>query len=349
MIAVDAMGGDFAPQEVVHGAFNAAKKGVSVVLFGDEGQIVCALNSLDSEWRSFPISITHCSEFITMDDEPSKSVLHKKNSSLVRAIEAVNKGTAKAILSAGNSGAALVAGTLKLGRVPGVLRPAIGNFLPTHTGSIFCLDLGANVDCKPEYLEQFALMGNVYLQQIKGIRAPRIALLSNGHEPYKGTAVIKEAFDRLKSNKLLNFIGNMEPRDIFDGGADVLVCDGFAGNVMLKSIEGTVKTMSNWLKHEASKSLLAKASFLMGKSIFANLKQKTDYARVGGALLLGVQKPLIIAHGCSRADAIESAIMYANATVQDCILPVFNQTLSVQIAFSSPSTSSSFTHSVMTT
>jgi glycerol-3-phosphate acyltransferase PlsX len=347
MIAVDAMGGDFAPHVVVHGALNAAKKGVAVTLFGDEAQIVSILNTIDSDWHTFPFSIVHCSEFIKMDDEPSKSVLHKKDSSLVRAVESLNHGAAKAVISAGNSGAALVAGTLLLGRVPGVLRPAIGNFLPTDTSSVFCIDLGANADCKPEYLEQFAIMGHVYVQQTRGIKNPRVALLSNGAEPYKGSTLIKESYDRLQSNKLINFVGNIEPREVFEGGTDVLVCDGFSGNVMLKTVEGTVRAMTRWLKAESSYSPLAKIGFFLSKSVFARLKQKTDYAKIGGALLLGVTKPLVIAHGCSNADAIENAILYADKSVQDLVLPIFNQTLSIQISFSKTAASSSFIHEVM--
>ncbi len=331
MIAVDAMGGDLAPQAIVQGAYQAAVRGIPVLLFGDEPQIISILNSVtvDSKdlWPSLPISIYHTSQVISMSAEPSKAVLQEGDSSLVQAVRAVSQGKAQAIVSAGNSGAALVAGTLILQRVDGILRPAIGSFLPTRSDSIFCIDIGANTDCKPEYLEQFALMGSIYVSMIKNIKQPRVALLSNGAEPYKGSQSTKQAYDLLKKTKL-NFVGNLEPREMFDDLADVIVCDGFVGNVMLKTVQGTAKTMVSWIEAERKKSILYSIGLLLSKGLFKGLKQKIDYAKKGGALLFGVKHPLIIAHGCSNATAIENAIMYAQMVVDDRIVQRFNEQLS---------------------
>lgn len=328
MIALDAMGGDFAPAVTVEGALAAARKGIHIGLFGDEDQIRALLTRVDESWHSFPISIFHCSQSILMADEPSKSILKKKDASLVRALQAVADGQARAAVSAGNSGAALVGGIFILGRADGVIRPAIGNFLPTKKDSIFCIDLGANADCKSEYLEQFALMGCQYVRQAKGIANPRVALLSNGAEPYKGNELIKASYDRLRKLPI-NFVGNLEPRNIFEDHADVLVSDGFSGNIMLKAVQGAAMAMNWWIKDEATKlPWYKKILFSAGKSIFSKIKQKTSYANRGGALLLGIRHPLIIAHGSSCAQAIEQAILFAHAQVQDNFIPTFNQELS---------------------
>lgn len=333
MIAVDAMGGDYAPRAIVYGAFNAARRGISVSLFGDLIQITLILEQLAQKynlasWQSLPITIVHASEKISMHDEPSRAVMHKKDSSLVKAVQAVADGKASAVVSAGNSGAALVAGTLILGRVDGILRPAIGDFLPTKAGSIFCMDLGANTDCKPEYLEQFAIMGHAYVQLIKGIEKPRIALLSNGAEPYKGSLVVKQAYELLKDSRL-NFVGNVESREMFDDHADVLVCDGFVGNVLLKGIQGTARAMMAWIDQERKNRWWYSLGLLLSKGLFRSLKNKIDYAKKGGALLLGVNHPLIIAHGCSSEAAIEQAIIYAHHVVQEQQLVRFNSVIKV--------------------
>lgn len=327
MIALDAMGGDYAPQVTVEGALAAARIGIHIGLFGDENQLIMLLEKADSQWSSYPISLFHCSETISMAEEPTRSIMKKKDASLVRALQAVADGQACAAVSAGNSGAALAGGIFILGRSEGIIRPAIGNFLPTTKDSIFCIDLGANADCKPEYLEQFALMGCQYVRQIKDIKNPRVALLSNGAEPYKGNELIKESYERL--TKLpINFIGNLEPRYIFDDHADVLVSDGFSGNIMLKAVQGAAQAMSSWIKDEARKlPWYRKLLFAAGKSVFTTLKNKTSYAQRGGALLLGIKQPLIIAHGCSSAEAIERALLFAHAKVKEDFIPIFNREL----------------------
>lgn len=326
MIAVDAMGGDYAPQAAVTGALKAAQKGIPLTLFGNERQIIHILEQLYSQWRKLPIGIVHCSESILMGDNPVHAVRTKLDSSLVVALKAVAEGRADAVISAGNSGAGLVAASLFLGKIPGVLRPAIGDFLPTPSGTIFCVDLGANVDCKPEHLLSFAIMGHAYVRVAHGIERPRIALLSNGAERAKGTRLIKEAHMLLEQADI-NFIGNLEPRDMFTGVADVLVCDGFAGNIMLKAIEGTVTTLIEWQKKAYMRNWATKLTGLMHQFLMRGLKKKVDYAQKGGALLLGVEHPFIIAHGCSDARAFFHAIEYAHQVAHDKTYRQFAQTV----------------------
>jgi len=327
MIALDAMGGDHAPTVTVHGALNAAKQGIPVCLYGDEARIVPLLDQADPAWRSSPLSLVHCSQTISMGEEPSRSVLKKKDASLVCAMQAVADGTATAVISAGNSGAALVAGTLLLGRSEGVLRPALGNFIPTKNGSLFCIDLGATTDAKVDYLEQYALMGHLYVRNHRNIPNPRVALLSNGAEPYKGSQLVKDAYDRLMQLPI-NFVGNLEARYIFDDHADVLVTDGFSGNVMLKAIQGTAKTVTTWLKQEVARlPWYRRLLFSAGKPAFNRLSTTIGYADKPGALLLGLAHPLIIAHGCANALAIERAIIWAQQMALRQEVELFNAEL----------------------
>ncbi len=328
MIAVDVMGGDYAPQEAVQGALVAAKMGVPVILFGNQDKVMLLLSHYYPRWRSLAIELVHCSDVIEMDEDPLRGILRKKDSSIVRALQAVHSGKAQAFVSAGNSGAVVAAATIIVGRVSGVHRPAIGAFLPTNHGSLFCLDLGANPDCKPEYMVQFAHMGYAYTRLVKHIAQPRIALLSNGHESYKGSALVKKAFE-LISQTDLEFVGNIESRDIFSGRADVIVTDGFTGNVLLKSIQGTAKAVMDWMKDEASRSLFLKVILGLTYPLIGRIKNKIDYARTGGALLLGVNKPIVIAHGSSKEEAIAQAILFAKKTVDEKIIPTFNETLKV--------------------
>lgn len=323
MIAIDTMGGDFAPYAIVFGALRAAKQGIPVLLFGNQIHVSTILDQLDNSWQRLPIQIHHCSEVIGMAEEPTRSVLHKKDSSLMRAVQAVAQGTAGAVVSAGNSGAALVAGMVYLGKLPGIFRPALGGFLPTKNGVVFCIDLGANVDCKAEYLQQFALMGSAYVQLMQGIKNPKIALLSNGTESSKGTKLIQSAHEML-AQSCLEFVGNCEPLDIFNDKADVVVCEGFSGNIMLKSVEATVQIVTQWLKDEGNRSLLGRCVGFFAKPVFKRLKKNIKKAQRGGALLLGVSKPLIIAHGDSGPEAIEEAIVFAHENVTSNFHSKFN-------------------------
>ncbi|MBT3455732.1 phosphate acyltransferase PlsX [bacterium] len=325
MIAVDAMGGDFAPKVIVKGAWLAAKAGVPVSLFGDKNQIVQCLLECDNQWDILPIKIIHCSEVIHMDERPVRTVMRKKESSIVKAVEAVADGRSKAVVSAGNSGATLIAGSLISGKVPGINRPAIGEFLPTCNESVFCMDLGANVDCKPEHLKEFAFMGCAYVSLVKDISFPRVALLSNGHEPYKGSTVVKDTYALLDSSDI-NFVGNLEPSAILGQDCtDVVVCDGFVGNVFLKSMQAVAQTMSHWLKIEHGKSVFSKAGAFINSPIYKKLKQKIDYASRGGALLLGVNHPVVISHGRSSSRAISNAIFYAFDIVKKGVVEKFKK------------------------
>ena len=325
MIAVDVMGGDFAPTITVQGAYNAAKKGITVALYGQEWVIVDLLNKIDNKWQKLPLSIVHCTDAISMSEEPTKSVL-KKKSSLLQAMEAVKNQQAAAVVSAGNSGAAVVGSILSFGRVLGVKRPALGTFLPTQQGSVFMIDIGANVDAKPEYLQQFAYMGHLFVSQHKGIKNPRIALLSNGEEPGKGSSASKQAYNLLE-NTTLNFVGNIESRSLFNDYADVVVCDGFVGNIVLKALQGTSKTLLQWIKDTLESSMWGRTVGFLTKPFFKRIKQNLDYRKTGGALLLGVNYPLIIAHGCSNAQAFENAIIFAHHVVQNKTLELFNTSL----------------------
>ncbi len=328
MIAVDVMGGDYAPQEAVQGALAAAQTGVPLILFGNQDKVMPLLAHYYPRWRSLPIELVHCSDVIDMDEDPIRGMLRKKDSSIIRALQAVHSGKAQAFVSAGNSGAVMAAATIIVGRVPGVIRPAIGSFLPTNHGSLFCLDLGANPDCKPEYLAQFAYMGYAYVRIVKHIAQPRIALLSNGHESYKGSTLVKEAFDLITQTDL-EFVGNIEARDIFSGRADVIVTDGFTGNILLKGIQGTAKAVMDWMKEEAERSWMLKALLACAYPVLSRVKNKIDYAKTGGALLLGIKKPVIIAHGSSKELAIKQAIIFAQQTIEQQIMPTFNETLTV--------------------
>jgi glycerol-3-phosphate acyltransferase PlsX len=327
MIAVDAMGGDFAPHVIVQGALRAAQSGVSVLLFGDQTQIKASLDTLSTQWRTLPIAIEPCTQAIAMHEEATRSVVRKKDASLVRAAHAVREGRASSLVSAGNSGAVLVASTLIIGRVKGVLRPALGKFLPTREGEIFCLDLGANTDCKADFLEQFAYMGSLYVKLFKKSLNPRVGLLSNGHEPYKGSMEVKEAYRRLEKKSDINFIGNVEARDAFSNHADILVADGFVGNVFLKGMQGTIQLLFNWVKTETNRSWFSSLCGFFTWPLFKKIKQVTDYQRVGGALLLGVNKPVVVAHGSAQADAIYHAILFAQETVESKLIEHFNAQL----------------------
>ena len=333
MIAVDVMGGDNAPHAIIDGAVRAARYGVPLLLCGSQKPIMAGL---PSDWKELPINLKFCDEQIAMDEEPSRAVRAKKNSSLVCAMKSVADGTADAFFSAGNSGAVLVASVLFSGRVRGIHRPAVGVFLPTKSGSFFCIDIGGNVDCKPEHLYQFALMGHAYVQLTKQIESPRIALLSNGHEPSKGSDAVRKTHQIL-TESLVSFVGNIEARELANGDRlDVLVCDGFAGNVLLKSIQGTASAMFAWIREAADRSWWRKALLWLNKGMFQSLKNRLDYAATGGALLLGVNHPVIVAHGRSDARAVENGIRFAYQVIKERRVQKFNAKLVALIQTNMP-------------
>lgn len=326
MIAIDAMGGDFAPQSVVQAAIQVAKKNIKVGLYGDQVQLFSLLYAHDLNWEQLPIQVIHCSQVIEMTDVASLGIIRKRDASLVRALTDVQLGKAQAVVTAGNSGAALVGGTLILGKIPGIDRPAIGNMVPTvHGGHTFCIDLGANVDCKPEQLVQFAVMGHLYVKMMHHIANPRVGLLSNGHEPYKGSLLVKQAYALLDESKELNFVGNIEPTALFSGVVDVLVSDGFSGNIMLKTAEGTVAAYKSIIKQAIKSSWWNRVVSIIGRRLFSAVGSFGDYEKQGGALLLGVRYPVIVAHGCSKEETIAQAIMFAHKKVKTAFVERFAQ------------------------
>lgn len=328
MIAVDAMGGDFAPQAIVRGAFFAASlNNIPVALYGDSSQIDIILDQLDLQWRRFPICVVHCSQVVTMDEEPTRAFIKKKDSSLMQALHSVVEGKASAVITAGNTGAGLVAGMMVLKKVDGIMRPALGQFLPTKNGSVFCIDLGANVDCKPENLYQFAQMGHTYVQIMQNIKNPRIAILSNGAEESKGSKTTLQAYALLAKSEL-NFVGNIEPAGVLSGGADVLVCDGFTGNIMLKTVEAIADIIPELINQKTRTIWFGSLVKKLSNFLVTRIRKKASGKHQDGALLLGLKHPLIIAHGSSNAEKIRRAITLAHSVVSTRLLDRFNDQLS---------------------
>lgn len=321
-IAVDAMGGDYAPLEIVKGAVEAARAfNVGVVLVGDEKRIKEELAGQGVE-NHLDISVVHASEVIEMGEPPAVALRKKKDSSIVIGTRLVKEKQADAIVSAGSTGAAMGAALLGLGRIKGIDRPAIASIIPTLMGGALLLDVGANVESKPANLMQFGIMGHIYAKKIMGCTEPRVALLNIGAEETKGNELCLEAYRLLKSSNL-HFIGNIEGRDITSGVADVVVADGFTGNVVLKFGEGLARDLMTMIKEELRKNIFVKIGAVLVFSQAKGLKKKIDYAETGGAPLLGVNGVCIIGHGSSQAWAIANAIRVAKecveAQVVECI------------------------------
>jgi glycerol-3-phosphate acyltransferase PlsX len=313
-IAVDAMGGDYAPEAIVEGAIQAADEyGVSIVLVGQEDRIMEELAKHDT--ALLDIKVQHASQVVDMHDEPSFALRRKRESSLHGAIHLVRDGYADAAVSAGNTGAGMAIGKVACRPLEGIDRPALGTAMPNVSGETVLIDVGANVDCKPVHLLQFAVMGHVYAKELLKINNPRIGLLSTGEEPTKGNTLTKEVFEPL-NNSPLNFIGNVEGRDVFNGRVDVIVCDGFAGNVVLKASEGVAKTMGALLKEGFTQNWRTKLGYLLVKPAIEHLKKRTDYTEYGGAPLLGLNGVVIISHGSSKARAIKNAIRVARESAE---------------------------------
>ena len=311
-IAIDAMGGDNAPEAVVQGSIQARDEyNLGIILSGKEIEIKKILEKNTSNFSN--IEIINAEDIISNDDKPVLAVRRKKESSLVKAFNAVKNEEADAIVSAGSTGAVLSGGTLLIGRIKGIERPAIGALIPNMSGGLCLLiDSGANVDSKPEFLYDFAIMGDIYLKKVMNIDFPRIALANIGTEKSKGDKLAVGTYELLeKSNLGLNFIGNMEAREILKGKADIIVCDGFAGNMILKTMEGTVSEIMKGLKEEIMSSMRSKIGGALIKPALKNFKSKFDYSEHGGAPLLGVKAPVIKAHGSSDAKAIKNAIRQA--------------------------------------
>ncbi|WP_300785624.1 phosphate acyltransferase PlsX [Streptococcus sp. 19428wC2_LYSM12] len=301
-IAVDAMGGDHAPQAIIEGINQAlaAFSDIEIQLYGDERKIKPLLTSMDR------VSIIHTEEKIESNDGPVKAIRRKKNSSMVLATKAVKTGEADAVLSAGNTGALLAAGVFIVGRLKQIDRPGLLSSLPTMDGKGFdMMDLGANAENTAHHLHQYAILGSFYAQYVRGIARPRVALLNNGTEESKGTPVHKEAYELLLHDKSIHFIGNIEARELLNGVADVVVTDGFTGNAVLKTIEGTAKSILSQLTSAIKNGgLLAKIGGLLLKPTLKSALGALDYKKAGGAVLLGLKAPVIKAHGSSDAAAV---------------------------------------------
>ncbi|MBW8350460.1 phosphate acyltransferase PlsX [Bacillus sp. IITD106] len=311
-IAIDAMGGDHAPEEIIQGVNRASQdfSDTEFLLFGDEEQIKKYLTTHKN------VQIIHTTEKIEATDEPVKAIRRKKDASMVMMAQAVKNGEADACISAGNTGALMAAGLFIVGRIKGIDRPALAPTLPTLDGKGFVmLDLGANADAKPEHLLQYAIMGNIYAEKVRGIKTPRVALLNIGSEENKGNDLTKKAFELLKTANL-NFIGNIESRELLEGHADIVVTDGFTGNVVLKSIEGTASAVFSMLKNVLTGSLKNKLAAGLIMSDLKDLKKMMDYTEYGGACLFGLDAPVIKAHGSSNANAIYHAIRQTREMVR---------------------------------
>jgi len=322
-IALDAMGGDNAPKEIVAGAIKAVQAfpDIEILLVGDEKQI----NSyLTDKTR---ISVLHTEEQILATDEPARAVRRKKDASMVLCANEVKEKRADAFISAGNTGALMATGLFVVGRINGIERPALAPTLPTIIGDGFLLlDVGANVDAKPEHLVQYGIMGSIYMEKALGIQNPRVGLLNIGTEEKKGNELTKKTFEELK-NAPVNFIGNVEARDLLDGVCDVVVTDGFTGNMVLKTIEGTALSMFKMLKEVMTSSLKTKLAAGMMKPQLKGLKNKLDYSEYGGAALFGLNAPVIKAHGSSDSNAIYNAIRQTRDVVKSEVIGTIKTTI----------------------
>lgn len=325
-IAIDAMGGDHAPKAVVLGAIKAVEtfSDIHITLVGKEEEI---RKYLTKEER---ISILHTDEVIEATDEPVRAVRRKKNASMVLTAQQIKEGNADACISAGNTGALMAAGLFVIGRIEGIERPALSPTMPTTDGKGFImLDVGANVDAKPIHLYQYAVMGSIYAEKVRGISAPRVGLLNVGTEDGKGNELTKQTFDLLK-NSSLNFVGNVEARDLLEGAADVVVSDGFTGNVALKALEGAALSVFSLLKKQLTSSFISKMAAAMLKPKLLGLKKQMDYSEYGGAALFGLKAPVIKAHGSSDEQAVFSAIRQSREMVANKMVATITEAVEKQ-------------------
>ncbi|QKQ73624.1 phosphate acyltransferase PlsX [Nostoc sp. TCL240-02] len=319
-IAIDAMGGDHAPGEIVAGALRAKEElGVDILLVGDPQQIEGAL---PPKTNLAQVEIVTAEEAIAMDEEPLNAVRRKRKASINVAMDLVKQQKADAVFSAGHSGAAMASALLRLGRLPGIDRPAIGTVFPTIVAGkpVLVLDVGANVDCRPKFLEQFAVMGSAYSQYVLGTTEPKVGLLNIGEEDSKGNDAAVRAHQLLRENSQINFIGNAEGRDVLSGHFDVIVCDGFVGNVLLKFAEAVGEVILQILREELPQGLHGQIGSAFLKPNLKRVKQRMDHAEHGGALLLGVAGVCFIGHGSSQAPSIFNAIRMAKEAVDNQVL-----------------------------
>ncbi len=308
-VAVDAMGGDNAPAAAVEGAVVAAREGFSVALVGRRGAIAPELSRLGGPPTT--LSVVDASDVVAMDEHATAGLRHRRDSSIAVGMELVREGTAGAFISAGNSGAVMAIATLTLGRQPGIDRPALGTVFPGRNGPCLILDVGANADARPAYLEQFALLGTAYARDLLGIRDPRVGLLNIGEEPGKGNELAREAFERLKVLPGIRFAGNVEGKDLPRNAADVVVTDAFSGNVAIKTAEGTAEFILSQMRAALTSSLRYKLAALVLRPALQGLRETIDYASYGGAPLLGLNGVVRILHGRSDARAVAIGVRVA--------------------------------------
>jgi len=313
------MGGDQGPVVNIEGAVAAARElGLSVLLVGNEEELTRSLRRHST--NGLGITICHAPETVGMNESPSAALRKKKHSSIRVGLELVKRGEADAFISAGNTGAVMATAMVTLGSLPGVERPAIALIVPTLRGQSILLDAGANADCKPRHLLQFAIMGDIYARQVMGKKSPTVGLLSIGEEESKGNELTREAFKELEEERSLNFTGNVEGREVFSGAADIIVCDGFTGNIALKISESAAEFFTVLLKEELEKGLVGKLGALLTRGAFRRFKKRVDYTEYGGAPLLGVGGICIISHGRSTAKAIKNAIRVAAECVENGVI-----------------------------
>ena len=316
VIALDAMGGDNAPEAIVEGAIRGLRrfKDIEILLAGPEEKLsalIAGANDVKDRIR-----IENATQVIGMDESPMMAVRAKKDSSLVVAMNAVREGRAGAVVSAGSTGAILAGGMFKIGRIQGIERPALAPVLPGLKKNFMLIDCGANVDCQPRYLLQFGLMGSVYMKSVLNVQDPQVGLVNIGAEAEKGNKLVKETYGLMQQQTGYTFAGNCEARDIFTGDYDVVVADGFDGNIILKHTEGLAKALFTMIKEELMASLGTKIGAMLAKPAFRKVKKRMDYNAVGGAPLLGVNGAVVKAHGSSGAEAIENAIRQARRMLE---------------------------------
>lgn len=325
-IVVDAMGGDNAPAVPVAGAILAAREyDVPVVLVGQADVIEAQLQHHDVD--GLALDIEPASEVIEMEEEPALAARKKRDSSIVVGLELLKAGHADAFFSAGNTGGVLAAAIFYLRRIKGVKRPALSTIFPTMEGHCLLLDVGANAEVRPEYLVQFALMGHLYAERVLGVSRPRLALVSNGEEEIKGTAIVKEAHQRLKALPGLHFVGNVEGKDIPAAMADVVITDGFTGNVIIKLAEGLGEMLKAFIREELQRDLLSMVGGLLARRAFDRVSARTAYSAYGGAPLLGVDGVVIIGHGRSNPEAVKNGVRVAKTAAEQGVVPAIRDGL----------------------
>lgn len=329
-IVLDAMGSDNYPKPELEGAILAARNfGLEIILTGDQALLQPLLQELNTE--NLPISIEHAPDALEMGGHAVESTRQHPNNSMAVGFELIKQGKADAFVTMGNTGAAMFNALRKLGRIKGVQRPALCGMLPTKSGHSMLIDMGANADCRPEFLVQFAIMGSIYAQKMLKIDNPRVGLISNGEEPGKGNQLVQETFPLLKETRL-NFIGNVEGKELFGGKTDVVVCDGFTGNVILKSSEAIAKFVVDMLKQELSSSARTKIGAALAMPAFRKIKKTIDPSETGAAPLLGINGLVFVGHGRSDAKAILSALNVARKAVEIDLLAALCEAIQNQLS-----------------